>query len=281
MTSDEAKEQIFKARDGITAAIKAGAPLRANLTGWVALGSRLLFNAWVDAQGAISHLLVRSEDGFLAANQNLDLRLGQYASQAVALVSPRPAAPILYGELLKHVEYACYQLVGYLSDPRHAEAARRRRESQAPFLEEDRAGATTAEMAMAYMRAQLLDMAGNALAMQAQITEHLRGEEDRAETKAPDAAERMRLKRMREKRKIRHRVPVNVYDGDLDLLRRFGFIRGEGDRDGIARGLEALLLAGYLSRPAQTVSWVQRWSGQLTRLRDLHDTPEPDANPDK
>jgi hypothetical protein len=60
---------------------------------------------------------------------------------------------------------------------------------------------------------------------------------------AMSPTERVRQKRARERRGLRFVVPIKIYDGDLDLLRAFGFLAGYqmSDRAAISRAIEAFL----------------------------------------
>ncbi len=84
----------------------------------------------------------------------------------------------------------------------------------------------------------------------------------------PDAI-RSRRKRERRGRGAR-RVDIDVYGGDLDLLRRFGFLAaGDDSKEGVGRAVEQFLLVSFLTHVDETSPWQDRVIKQRNRAAAL------------
>ena len=66
------------------------------------------------------------------------------------------------------------------------------------------------------------------------------------------------------------KVPIDVYAGDLELLRRAGLVSagGSSNPEAVADALQILLARAFLSNP-QHGSWRDRFSRQVPRLNSL------------
>ena len=90
-----------------------------------------------------------------------------------------------------------------------------------------------------------------------------------AEVLSPGAVRPRRL-RARRRRRVVMQVPIDVYAGDLELLRRAGLLSagGSSSPEAVADALQILLARAFLSNP-QHGSWRGRFSRQVPRLNSL------------
>jgi hypothetical protein len=96
-------------------------------------------------------------------------------------------------------------------------------------------------------------------------------ERETAESSSDDlspGAVRARRLRERRRRRVVLQIPLDVYAGDLDLLRRSGFLSGGTNPEAVADALQAVLLRAFLSSPLHG-PWRERISKQRSRLQSL------------
>jgi hypothetical protein len=94
-------------------------------------------------------------------------------------------------------------------------------------------------------------------------------ERETAESSSDDLSpERARRLRERRRRRVVLQIPLDVYAGDLDLLRRSGFLSGGTNPEAVADALQAVLLRAFLSSPRHG-PWRERISKQRSRLQSL------------
>jgi hypothetical protein len=194
-----------------------------------------------------------------AATQELRARMADFADEAHRLVNGQFRKPEFVTSLqrLEEAAYAVAAETPDLSGQRlaHFVARNTSPRKHVSFGEE------------AFKRSSALEIAARALTLRLRL---------QGGKKPPKRASKnvhpMEVKRARERQGLRHRISVNVYDADLQLLRRFGLLAAEemNNRDAIARALEVLLLADYLGRPGDSLpNFDDRLRDQRARLKYL------------
>lgn len=101
-------------------------------------------------------------------------------------------------------------------------------------------------------------------------------------------AERARALRARRAQGVVLQVPVNLYAGDLDLLRRYGFLgAGDGsDREALAASLETFIAAAFLGLGARYpwgggVTWRDLAAKQAGRIAQISGRERDEKNRDR
>lgn len=91
-------------------------------------------------------------------------------------------------------------------------------------------------------------------------------------------AERAKAMRDRRARGVVAQVPVSVYAGDIDLLRRFGFLTGVDvtDRQALGAAIETFLLGAFLAHDDTPLPWREREARQAGRIAEISPGNEPE-----
>lgn len=98
------------------------------------------------------------------------------------------------------------------------------------------------------------------------------GDEDAGADRLNPSPEAIRARRMRARRRRRVvlQIPLEIFTGDLELLRRLGFLSStdSSNPDAVAKAMEAFVLESFLSR-GDAGPWRERLARQLPRLNTL------------
>jgi hypothetical protein len=86
---------------------------------------------------------------------------------------------------------------------------------------------------------------------------------------SPEAI-RARRMRARRRRRVVLQIPFEIFTGDLELLRRLGFLSGadSSNPDAVAKAMEVFVLESFLSR-GDAGPWRERLARQLPRLNTV------------
>lgn len=263
---------ILTGAQGLFVILKAGNPTDSLLRSVSATAMNMLAT-WRLNRGGVRHLPFVGDEAFREAFVEFEDSLASLVGilynleRRGEMVWPRD----MIAELGRELEEAAYILAAQVGGEQRSKPIFDARvessgaDNMTPGIE---------EMAMAYLRGAILEVAGLALSMQAVIRTAAASAGDKP---ALSNTERVRKKRQRERRGLRHMIPVSVYDGDLDLLRAFGYLGGHetSDREAIARALEVFLVGSYLNRPSLIDGLGARFKAQMGRIQDLHDDKAP------
>jgi hypothetical protein len=238
---------------------------------WVIVRVLNMVGNWVQNRGTIRHLPFVGEESFRTAFRNLERDIAALLDAVGHLTKQEdpkwPREPI--ANLAASLEQSAHAFAAEVAGTRRAQVAVDR---QLDMDSSDRHMAGVDEMAMAFLRDRALEVASAGLTIRAAMT----AQTDASAPREPmslerQALERVRRKRERERRGLRFMIPVNVYDGDLSLLREFGFLAGHqmSDRKAISRALETFLATGYLEHSAPKPDLEDRLQAQTGRFQDL------------
>lgn len=86
-------------------------------------------------------------------------------------------------------------------------------------------------------------------------------------------AERARRYRARKRRRVAFQIPFDVYDDDLEMLRRYGLLTlpEKADRGAVADALDALLVNAFVTYPHERFPWRERIARQRGRISAVHE----------
>jgi hypothetical protein len=244
-----------------------GAPMDGTLQ-WTGVTVMNMLAAWRLSRGTVRYLPFVGDEAFRSAFRNMEEAMAELTEQVDQFARrgevawPRDVV-VAYA---KAVEEQAYEFATQVGGEGRVKPIY---EARTDAGGEDNTIPGVDEMAMAYLRTKALEVAGMALSIQAELQAPADGDDGKG---ALSNAERVRLKRERERRGLRHMIPVSVYDGDLDLLRDFGHLRGTKttDRDAISRALEVFLAEAYLSKSSKAAPFEKRLLAQVARIKDLH-----------
>lgn len=131
-------------------------------------------------------------------------------------------------------------------------------------------GGTMHEDTAVTMETHLLSLIANNAAEQRLIQWEFRDRSSPVPQTRPEReAVRMREYRRRKKLGVRQQLRVDLFQGDVDLLRRYGFLKGRDPKDQAAMTatLEDFLLAALLTFPNPSVSAEERIARAFPRLQ--------------
>jgi hypothetical protein len=225
-----------------------------------------LVGAWRQHRGTIRHLPFVGEERFREAFMELEQGIAALLD-AIERIAQKADQKWSREEMAGLAEVAEAAAMVFAVEVGGEERAKVIIDRQLDIDSADRTMAGVDEMAMTFMRNQALEVAGAALAIRVVMT----AQPNTLRVTPLSGTERVRRKRERERRGLRFMVPVNVYDGDLDLLRAFGFLAGHqmSDRGAISRVIEAFLATSYLEHAAIKPDLEDRLRAQFGRRQDL------------
>lgn len=252
---------------GLFGLLITGAPMGGSLQ-WVGVTVMNMLAAWRLSRGTVRYLPFVGDETFRSAFQALEAAMAEL-TEVVDQFAKRGEVAWPHDVVVayaKAVEEQAYEFATQVGGEGRVKPIFEARTGDG---ESDNTTPGVDEMAMAYLRNQALAVAGLALSIQTTLQAAEDGDGGKG---ALSNAERVRRKRERERRGLRHMIPVSVYDGDLDLLRDFGHLRGTEttDRDAIARALEVFLVGAYLSKPSMAAPLEERLLAQVARIKNLH-----------
>ncbi|UVF22868.1 hypothetical protein HPT29_028365 (plasmid) [Microvirga terrae] len=264
---EEGPSIIRSGARGLFGLLITGAPMDGTLQ-WVGVTVMNMLAAWRLSRGTVRYLPFVEDEAFRMAFRNMEEGMAELTEQ-VDLFARRGEMAWPRGVVVAYahaIEEQAYELAAQVGGEGRVKPIFEARTGDG---EGDNTTPGVDEMAMAYLRTKALEVAGLALSIQTELQAAADGEDGK---EALSTAERVRRKRERERRGLRHMIPVSVYDGDLDLLRDFGHLRGTEttNRDAISRALEVFLAGAYLSKSSKTVPFEGRLLAQMARIKDLH-----------
>jgi hypothetical protein len=234
--------------------------------------TRLIFASWAVARnldfvgsGILEEArrdIIR-DDLFSYSSLLLDLKrtAGDYLSGITAALKEGESETGALVRLLMQIEDAAFELIPLLV--RGVNTNVLPQDGNAP------SGVTYRPSVM--VQARLIDLAVAAIAARRSLE---REEETRAEEELTPDARRMRRMRERKRRRVVRQVLLEVYDGDLELLRRMGLLSAaEAEKpEAIADALQAFLLGAFLMHGSEVGPWQDGLKYQRPRITSLRPT---------